>query len=77
MTLIAVLRGKEPIMSRPTETQTGAFFGILASALIFVLTAMALVSVGAQSSRPHHSVSAVSLNTPAAEASASEVHFRH
>ena len=32
-------------MSRPTPTQTGAFFGILASVLIFVLTAMALASM--------------------------------
>ena len=31
-------------MSRPTQTQAGAFFGILASALMLLLTAMALAS---------------------------------
>ncbi|MFZ2032074.1 MAG: hypothetical protein WAU68_17310 [Vitreimonas sp.] len=42
---------REAMMSRPTQYQTGAFFGILASALILVLTAMALVST---EGRPHH-----------------------
>ena len=40
-------------MSRPTQAQTGAFFGILASVLIFVLTAMALASM--DSLPRHHS----------------------
>jgi hypothetical protein len=31
-------------MSRPSQSQTGAFFGILASALMLVLTAMTLAS---------------------------------
>lgn len=44
-------------MSRLTETQTGAFFGILASALIFILTAMALASMGAEP-RHHGHISA-------------------
>jgi hypothetical protein len=39
-------------MSRPSQSQTGAFFGILASALILVLTAMALAS--AEPRRPNH-----------------------
>jgi len=42
---------RETTMSRPSQSQTGAFFGILASALILVLTAMALVSTDG---RPHH-----------------------
>jgi len=40
-----------PPMSKLTQTQTGAFFGILASVLIFVLTAMALASMN---SLPRH-----------------------
>jgi hypothetical protein len=39
-------------VSRPSQSQTGAFFGILASALILVLTAMALVSTAPP--RPNH-----------------------
>ncbi len=31
-------------MSRPSQSATGAFFGILASALILILTAMALTT---------------------------------
>ena len=42
---------RDEAMSRPTQTQTGAFFGILASVLIFVLTAMALASMN---SLPRH-----------------------
>jgi len=38
-------------MSRPTESQAGAFFGILASALMLVLTVMAL---GSMSPAPRH-----------------------
>jgi len=41
----------DPPMSKLTQTQTGAFFGILASVLIFVLTAMALASMN---SLPRH-----------------------
>jgi len=40
-------------MSQPTETQAGAFFSILAGALILVLTAMALESTSA-TPRQHH-----------------------
>jgi hypothetical protein len=38
-------------MPQPSQTQTGAFFGIVASALILVLTAMALLSTDG---RTHH-----------------------
>jgi len=47
-------------MSRPTETQAAVFFGILASALIFTLTAMALASMGASPRHhPHFSAEVV------------------
>lgn len=41
---VVVVCGEQTTMSRPTETQAGAFFGVVASALIIVLTAMALAS---------------------------------
>ena len=46
-----VVRREKPTMSRPTESQAGAFFGILASALMLVLTVMAL---GSMSPAPRH-----------------------
>jgi len=36
--------GGSQVMSRPSQSATGAFFGIIASALILVLTAMALTT---------------------------------
>jgi hypothetical protein len=40
--LLVVIGSEKAAMFRPTEAQTGAFFGILASALMLLLTAMAV-----------------------------------
>jgi hypothetical protein len=51
---------REITMSRPSQSQTGAFFGILASALMLVLTAMALVS--AAPPRPNHRLAQIEIS---------------
>jgi hypothetical protein len=59
---------RETTMSRPTQSQKGAFCGILASALILVLTAMALVSTDG---RPHHPY----VQEPISEATPAGIHL--
>ena len=51
-------------MSRPSQSQTAAFFGILAGALILVLTAMALTSAD-RPRRPHYQTPQVEVSQAA------------